>query len=103
MATSICTLTSTLYAKPEKRDELLALITTFVEKSRNELGCLEYNLQISQSDPNVFMFYENWREREHLEVHNRLPYQREWFKRMPDLLAKPAEVKFYNLVGTLAS
>jgi quinol monooxygenase YgiN len=49
------------------------------------------------------MFYENWRERECLKVHEQLPYQREWFKRQPDLLAKPVEVKLYDLVGTLAS
>jgi quinol monooxygenase YgiN len=97
-----CTLTATLHSKPEKRDELLALIATFIEKSRNEPGCLEYNLQISRDDPNVFMFYENWVEREDLEAHMRLPYQQEWFKLQSDLLTKPAELKFYDLVGTLA-
>jgi quinol monooxygenase YgiN len=40
-------LTATLYAKSEKRAELLKLLTSFVEKSRSEKGCVDYHFHIS--------------------------------------------------------
>ena len=40
-------LTATLYAKPEKRAELLKLLTSFVDKSRSEQGCVDYHFHIS--------------------------------------------------------
>ncbi|NVN11224.1 putative quinol monooxygenase [Nguyenibacter vanlangensis] len=94
-----CTLTATLRAKPETRGELLALLSTFIDKSRSEPGCLEYQLQVSKDDPLVFMFYENWGERADLDRHMALPYQQEWFKRQPELLAQPAEMQFFDMVG----
>ena len=36
-------LTATLYANPEKRVELLKLLTSFVDKSRSEQGRVDYH------------------------------------------------------------
>ncbi|AQS88502.1 antibiotic biosynthesis monooxygenase [Neoasaia chiangmaiensis NBRC 101099] len=99
MATPRCTLTATLHARPEKREELQALLETFIDKSRSEPGCLEYHLQVSSDDPLVFMFYENWVERGDLDRHMALDYQQAWFKRQPELLAKPAEMRFFDMVS----
>ena len=94
-----CTLTATLQAKPERRDELAALLSSFVPKSRTEPGCVEYQLQVSDEDPNTFVFYENWLSKDHLDQHMSLPYQQEWFARQPELLATPARMHFYTLVS----
>jgi quinol monooxygenase YgiN len=61
-----CTLIAHLHAKPEKRDELLKLLQSFVKPSRAESACVEYHLHVSNDDPNLFVFYENWRTREGL-------------------------------------
>jgi quinol monooxygenase YgiN len=53
-------LTATLYAKPEKRAALLKLLSSFVDKSRAEQGCVDYHFHVSLDDPNTFYFYENW-------------------------------------------
>jgi quinol monooxygenase YgiN len=95
-----CTLTATLHVRPEARAETLALLETFIDKSRSEPGCLEYHLQVSKDDPLVFVFYENWVNREDLDRHMELPYQKEWFARQPSLLAKPAEMRFFDMVST---
>jgi quinol monooxygenase YgiN len=97
-----CTLTATLVSKPEKRDELAELLVSFVAKSRSEDGCLEYNLQVSDEDPNTFLFYENWVSKAHLDQHMALPYQLEWFDRQPELLAQPARMHFYTLATDYA-
>jgi quinol monooxygenase YgiN len=69
-------LTATLYAKPEKRAELLKLLTSFVDKSRSEQGCVDYHFHVSLDDPNMFYFYENWTERADFDRHITLDYQR---------------------------
>jgi quinol monooxygenase YgiN len=97
MPTPRCTLTATLQGRPEKRDELVALLASFVPRSRAEKGCVDYHFHVSQDDPNVFYFYENWTTREDLDVHLNLPYQKEWFARHDEFLAKPVELRFFEM------
>ena len=52
-----CTLTATLHARPEKRAELLELLSSFVDRSRSEAGCIDYHFHVSDDDPNLFFFY----------------------------------------------
>jgi quinol monooxygenase YgiN len=99
MTNLMCTLTATLHGRPEKRTELVELLTTFLVKSRSEEGCVEYQLQASHNDPDTFVFYENWVSKDHLDRHMALPYQTEWFARQPELLAEPAELHFYSMIG----
>jgi quinol monooxygenase YgiN len=98
-----CTLTATLHARPEKREELVALLTSFVEPSRSEPGCVEYHFHVSADDPNVFYFYENWVTRADLERHLELPYQKNWFARHDEFLAQAAELKFYDMLSDYAA
>lgn len=58
-----CTLIAYLHAKPEKREELLKILQSFVRPSRAEPACIDYHLHVSDDDPNLFIFYENWRSR----------------------------------------
>jgi quinol monooxygenase YgiN len=97
--TPTCTLTATLHAKPEKRAELLELLQSFVAKSRSEPGCIDYHFHVSEYDPNVFYFYENWTSREELDRHLALPYLRSFFARHPEFLAKEVEIKFFRMLS----
>jgi quinol monooxygenase YgiN len=58
-----CTLIAYLHAKPEKREELLKVLHSFIKPSRAEPACVDYHLYVSNDDPNLFIFYENWRTR----------------------------------------
>ncbi len=69
-----CTVIGILRAKPEKRDELRAVLEAFVAPTRQEEGCVDYHLHVSDTDPNLFMFYENWRSRADLDHHLTLPH-----------------------------
>jgi quinol monooxygenase YgiN len=92
-------LTATLYAKPEKRAELLKLLTSFVDKSRSEQGCVDYHFHVSLDDANMFYFYENWMERADFDRHIALDYQRDWFAKQGEYLAKPVELRFFEMVS----
>jgi quinol monooxygenase YgiN len=97
--TPTCTLTATLQARPEKRAELLELLQSFIEPSRAEPGCIDYHFHVSDEDPNVFYFYENWTSRADLNVHLELPYQKKWFARHDEFLAKKVELRFFTMLS----
>ena len=97
--TPTCTLTATLHAKPEKRAELMELLSSFVARSRAEPGCVDYHFHVSEEDPNVFYFYENWQNRQDLDTHLELPYQKSWFARHDEFLSRPVELKFFRMLS----
>jgi quinol monooxygenase YgiN len=58
-------------AAPGRRDDLRAALLALVEPTRAEDGCLLYDLHESREDPDVFAFYEIWRDREAHAAHDR--------------------------------
>jgi quinol monooxygenase YgiN len=94
-----CTLTATLYVKPEKRDALIELLSSFVDRSRSEEGCVDYHFHNNLEDPNMFYFYENWAKRADFERHIALDYQKDWFAKQGEYLAKPVELRFFDMLS----
>ena len=92
-----CTLIAYLKGKPEKRAELLAILRDFVKPTRAEAGCAEYHLHISDADPNLFIFYENWRSRKDLDEHLELPHLKSFFARRMDLLEKEIDLQYMTM------
>jgi quinol monooxygenase YgiN len=91
------TLIAILQGKPDKRDELLATLRAFVKPTREEPGCVDYHLHVSDDDPNQFIFYENWRSRPDLDVHLKTPLLTAFFNRRMDLLEKDVEMRFMKM------
>ena len=94
-----CTIIGMVHGKPEKRDELIALLASFVVPTRAEAGCIEYQFHVSEDDPNAFMFYENWTSREALDVHLAMPYLQPLIKQQQDLLSRPVEIRHYDMLA----
>ncbi len=91
-----CTITGTIYGLPEKREELISLMRSFVAPTRAEIGCVEYQFHECADEPNTFMFYENWISQEALDLHLGMPYIRPMFERHAELLAAPPVLKRYT-------
>jgi len=89
-----CTLIAYLHGKPEKRAELLAVLREFVAPTRAEPGCVEYHLHVGSDDPNLFVFYENWRTRKDLDEHLERPLLKAFFARRMDLLEQDVDLRF---------
>ena len=73
---------------PRSATSSIPLLESFVPASRAEPGCIEYHFHVSDEDPNIFYFYENWTDRAALDVHLNLPYQKAWFARHDEFLAR---------------
>lgn len=74
-------------------------LLSFVNPSRQEAACVDYHLHVSNDDPNLFIFYENWRSREELDQHLQTPMLTSFWARRLDLLEKDVEIKFITMLS----
>jgi quinol monooxygenase YgiN len=87
-------------AHPGKADRLLEVIEEMTPPSRAEAGCLFYQAQRSQEDPDLFFLYEQYADEAGYEAH----MESEHFTRLvkqeaiPELLAA-RERDFYATIG----
>lgn len=72
------------FIKPEFVDAVMPLYRELVEKTRQEEGCVAYDLFIDQKDSGHFVFIEEWPDRAALDVH----CQTEHFTRLVPLINK---------------
>lgn len=98
-----CTVVAYFFAKPERRAELEEILRGFVEKTRKEPGCINYDLHQSDDDPNVFLFYENWQSRKHWDEHNQQPYLASFREKRMDYVTKEIEVECYTMLSNWVS
>ena len=97
-----CTIIGTVVAKPEKRDELLHILSAQVAPTRAEPGCINYDFHCDQADPNVFIFYENFASKAALEDHLKKPHLKPLMDRLDELLAKPVDIRFLDMLSVRA-
>ncbi|MCB9935427.1 MAG: antibiotic biosynthesis monooxygenase [Planctomycetes bacterium] len=87
-------------AKPDCENEVEAELLKLVDATRREDGCLNYDLHRSQTEPAVFLFYENWTSRAALDAHAASPHMKAWGAKQPGLLAHGVEISLYEMIST---
>ncbi|MCB1379506.1 MAG: antibiotic biosynthesis monooxygenase [Alphaproteobacteria bacterium] len=97
-----CTIIGTVVARPEKREELLKILSSFVTPTRTEPGCINYDFHCDAEDPNVFVFYENFVSQQALDKHLGMPYLQPLLDRADELLAKPVNIRYLTMLSELA-
>ena len=65
---------ATIPAKPEAADAIRQALTTLVEATRAEEGCLAYDLFESASAPGTFVTVERWTDAAALDAHMAMPH-----------------------------
>ena len=63
------TIVAKIEAKESKASFVKAELQKLIEATRLERGCLQYDLHQDNSDPNQFLFFENWDTRENWLAH----------------------------------
>lgn len=84
--------------KPGTEETFLKEISPLVEATRTEASCINYDFHRSTENPNLFMFYENWTSMEGLNQHARSAHIQTFRANIADLLAKPVEIKTYEMI-----
>ena len=88
-----------LQAKPGCEGALQSVLTSFVAPTRQEEGCLRYDLHVDLDDPTKFTFIEEWESREALNKHGQSEHIAAGRAQFPELLAQPAWVQVLNWIA----
>lgn len=65
---------ATIPAKPEAVDQIRAALQVLAEATRDEDGCVAYDLFESASAPGTFVTVERWRDAASLDAHLGTPH-----------------------------
>ncbi len=82
-----------IQAKPGQEAAVRAVLEGFLAPTRQEDGCLRYDLFVDADDPAKFTFIEEWSSREALNAHGQSAHITAGRAKMPDLLAGPSWVQ----------
>jgi len=65
---------ASLKIKEGKRNEFLDLFKPIIEATRNEAGCIRYDLFQDTEDENIFTFIEEYDSEASFDAHRNMPY-----------------------------
>lgn len=99
MSTTPVTVIATLKAKPGQESALRAELLGLIPTTRQEEGCLNYDLHQSSTDPAVFVFHENWTSKAALDAHLARPHLTAFMGKAEMLLAEPPRVELFERIG----
>jgi quinol monooxygenase YgiN len=74
-------------AKPGQEEELGRRMMALITPTLAEPGCINYDLHRSNTDPAVWIFYENWRSQADLDAHMQTEHYKSFFSRADEVLA----------------
>jgi quinol monooxygenase YgiN len=83
---------ATVEVKPESQDAALTMITTAIEATHAEPGCVDYALHRDVTDPARFVILEKWATPSALEEHAQTPHLKQLFADLGPLLAAPPTI-----------
>src|SRR4051812_30016347 len=90
------TLVVTFQARPGKETELRKVLAALPGPTRQERGCLNYDLHIDPVDPAKFLFHENWATRADHDAHFNSPHIQALLPRIDELCAAFPQVTMWE-------
>ncbi|WP_299437761.1 putative quinol monooxygenase [uncultured Aquimarina sp.] len=69
MSNQKLTIVARILAKPEKRELVKSELLKLIDITKAEKGCINYDLHQDNENENLFLFFENWENRELWQTH----------------------------------
>jgi quinol monooxygenase YgiN len=89
-----------LSAKEGREAELIRLLEGARQyASDHEPGCRAYDIMQAREPTGRIVVYQKYASEAALEAHRNTPHARELGARLPEVLAVPGDVEFFELVG----
>ncbi|CAD5923347.1 Putative monooxygenase Rv0793 [Planktothrix tepida] len=85
-------------ALPDKIEPLKAVLLALVEPTRQESGCLQYDLLQNQEDLTDFTFVEEWESLQHLQNHLASVHIQTALTQIEGLVASPPDIRCYDKI-----
>jgi quinol monooxygenase YgiN len=96
MSNSTIRVVARVIALPDKIEELKAVLLQIVEPTRQEEGCIQYDLFQNQTDPTDFTFVEEWTTKETLDKHLASEHIQTAVKKIDGLVATNPDIRTYH-------
>ncbi|MFL2097233.1 putative quinol monooxygenase [Marinilactibacillus psychrotolerans] len=84
---------ASFFIKEDKREEFLSVVNPLIQATREEEGCVQYNLYESVEEANAFMMVEIWEDQNAIDGHNKSPLLLELFNKIPEFSSKKPIVR----------
>jgi quinol monooxygenase YgiN len=88
-------------AKAAHQDQVREALLDLVAQTRNEKGCINYDLHQSQENASEFAIYENWEKADDLDAHAKSAHLQAFSRIARHLLERPAEIRKWIMVSEL--
>ena len=99
MSIKTVTVVATFQARPGKEAELKNALIGLVTPTRQEAGCINYDLHASPEDPAKFLFHENWTSKELLDAHLKSPHIAALLPRVDELCVAFPKIKIWEKIA----
>ncbi len=85
----------------DKREALIRIGQQVARASREEAGCIAYQLYEDTEVPNRFVFIEEWESDEALRRHFATPHIAEFMRAIPEAIVSAPDVRFHTIESSL--
>lgn len=99
MNSNALTVVATLRAKPGQESALKQELLALVPPTRQEPGCLNYDLHQAVDRPGHFLFHETWVSKRHLDDHLARPHLTAFLAKTENLLDGPPSITLWERIG----
>lgn len=79
------TIVAELKAKPGKEKQLREALQALIAPTRHQQGNINYDMLVSNQDPGVIIFYENWRTKAEWDQHMKSSILVDFARKQPEL------------------
>ena len=84
----------------DKRADLVRVGQTVAAASRQEPGCISYQVCQDSEDEDAFVFVEQWESEEALQAHFATPHISEFMAAIPGTIVGPPDVRFHTVASS---
>jgi quinol monooxygenase YgiN len=85
-------------ALPEKVEQLKTVLSSLIQPTRCETGCLKYELLQNRANPTDFTFVEEWATEADLEAHLTSEHIQAAISQLDGLVAAEPDIRRYNKI-----
>ena len=81
----------TIFVKPENRQSFIDATLDNARNTRRESGNVRFDLLNADDDPNRFLLYEAYREKDDFSKHQQTEHYLRWKQAVTDWMAQPRQ------------
>ena len=98
MAGNSIRIVAKVVANHDSVDQVCSILSDVVEPTRNESGCISYELLQNRTDPTDFTFVEEWETDAAIDAHLTTTHIRDALTKLPGLISSAPDIRRYRVV-----